>query len=456
MRKNSLLILSFFISLCSLSAFAAIEMPSEQSFFQVEAPAKAEVDDAFKDVDEKAQSFVIGKKTQLKRTGRINEVFITSGAAVVGVSSNNPDWGDARVMAYQNAQMRAREQLLKQLYSEVASDLIRESFRTNRLPEFTSEELQHQKKLDSILAKVTALTNASLDEKLREKGIDPSQYDKAPPEKRKIMLKQALTKTVTRVSRGNLNGALISKTFETTDRNGNTAVSVVLMTSVKMKNTLSRLRESNGSVRPEKKRSGVNITEFLSANKQDLMYQYGLKLIHDEQGYPVLLSFAQAGNNCNPLDYEACINNRIFSFIEAENDAYSHIAEAYNLNGQLKITSSKGEEKVKSARVIATKDDQQTIEEAVTRIIRETRERSQMTSQAKNLVGVEEVMRWSEKHPISGREINGIVLAWHPVHEQGIRSFKRGKVPSAVRKSSVHSGTVHQESSMELLDDYDF
>ena len=459
MTKKSLLLATFLSSFYLSPLSANTEAPPEPVQFEVEAPEKAVTDDAFKDVDEKALQFVRKKKANLRRKGRLNEVFITSGSALVNAKTRQPDWGDARVIAYQQAQMKAREQLLKQLYAEVTSKTIRENFRTTKLPEFTPDELQNQNTLDSILEKIAALTNATLDEKLKEKGIDPDQYQKAPLEKRKLMLKKALTKTVTRESKGQLSGALIAKTFETTDRNGNTAISVVLMTSVKMKNTLATLRSSKGNIRPNKNKTGVNIEQFLAENKNNLMYQYGLKLIHDEQGYPVLLSFAQAGNSCNPVDYDSCIDNRGFALIDAENDAYSFIAEAYNLNGQLKSETTKGEEKTKEARVTATPDGEDRVETVVNRILRETRELSTMTSQVKNLTGVEEAMRWTKKHPVSGREINGVVLAWHPVHERAIRDFKKGKVSRTINRTSHHTRAENvgsEGSSMELLDDNDF
>ena len=456
MRKNSLLLIPFLLSVYLSPVLASPEPSSDQAFFQFELADNAKIDDAVRNVDEKAQLFVLTKKDQLKNSRRFNEVFVTSGSALINAKSSEPDWGDARVIAYQKAQMKAREQLLKQLYSEVASNTLRQSFRTSHLPEFTAEDLQNQNKLDSLLDKLTAFTSASLDEKMREKGVDPDQYNKAPPEKRKQMLKQVLSKTVTRASRVSLSGTLIAKAFETTDRNGNTAVSVVLMTSARMKNTLAKLRGSKGNIMPDKNRGGINIARFLATNKDNLMYQYGLKLMHDEQGYPLLLSFAQAGNACNPVDYEECVDNRSFAMIDAENDAYAHIAEAYNLSGQLKSTSTRGEEKIKEARVTAARDGQERIEETVSRILRETTELSKMTSQVKNLAGVEEVMRWTEKHPVSGREINGVVLAWHPVHEQAVRTFRKGKTPLSVNSTSVRSGTVNRGASLELLDDYDF
>ena len=208
---------------------------------------------------------------------------------------------------------------MKVLYANVSSEIIRESFRTNELPEFTAEELQAQGSLDSLLEKITAYGNAVLDSKLEEHGVNPEEYDAAPLEKRKIMMKRAFSKGTRVRSYGDLSGAMIINTFETTDKNGNTAVAVVLQTSVKMKNLLAGLRASKGVVTPGK--PGVNVDDYLVSNQTSLMFEYGLRMFRDEEGYPVLLSFSQAGNTCNPADYEECADNRSFAYDEAYNDA---------------------------------------------------------------------------------------------------------------------------------------
>ncbi|GAA4650944.1 hypothetical protein GCM10023116_32270 [Kistimonas scapharcae] len=461
MKKTFILLLAAFtpwLNGASYAQEAENPVPS-QTLEEVKAASEKRVSNAVDDVNTRAQEYVLRKKGQLRKQGRSNEVFVSYGAARVNAKGASPDWGDSRIIAYQRAQMDAREKLLKTLYSEVTSEIVKDSFKTNKLPKFEPEELQSQSKLESLLDKLTALADATLDEKLSEKGIDPAEYNAAPPEKRKIMMKKAFSKTTERLSRGDLSGTLVTRTFETTDENGYTAVAVVIQTSVKMKNLLSELRVSKGAIEPNPNKKRKSIDDFLIENRKNLMYEYGLKLMYDEQGYPILLSFAQAGNDCNPVDYEECVDNREFAYIEAENDAFAHIAEAYNLSGLSKTSTSKGEEQSKEARVTQTAEGEETIQETVSRVIKETRAMAKMTSSVKNLVGIEEAMRWSEKHPVTGREINGLVLAWHPLKEQAIRTFKAGKIPS---NSSTSEGAVFDNgsgsstSSMELMDDSDF
>ncbi len=429
-----------------------------QTTQEVIQAAEAKVQDAMADVDHKAKQIVRQQTEKFRLKGR-RDIRIMYGTALVKARPSEGKWGDARVIAYQKAVMSAREKLLKQLYADVATEMVRESFKTNQLPEISDEELRKQAGLEGALDMLVAIADTALDGRVEKMGIDGKAYVAASPSKRKIMMKKAFSKTTSRLSRGELGGTIVTKTFETTDENGNTAISVVLTTSNKMKNTLQDLRLSKGNIQPDPRKARISIEQYLEKNKSNLMYQYGLNLMHDELGYPVLISYAQAGNDCNPVDYEECIENREFSFIEAENDAFSNFAEAYQLTGKLQTESTRGEEKIKDATITRGDEGTETVEGTVSRIIKETREMSRQTSSVKGLVGIKETLRWTEKHPVTGKEINGIVLTWHPVNEQSIRNYKANKPkPRAVQQQSAthSSNTSNQGAGMDTFNADDF
>ncbi len=447
---------------------AAVYQPSQPDVTDVTQPAQttqeviqaaqAGVRDAMRDVDEKANQVVEEQTAAMKRLGR-RDIRIMYGSALVNARPAEGKWGDARVIAYQRAVMQAREKLLKQLYSEVSSEMVRESFRTNQLPEFTDTELKSQAGMEAALDMIVAVADTALEGRVEAMGIDSKAYAVADSTKRKIMMKKAFSKKTSTSSRGEISGTIVTRTFETTDVNGNTAVSVVLTTSNKMKNTLENLRLSKGSIAPDPSKARISIEDYLSQNQSNLMYQYGMSLIYDEMGYPVLISYAQAGNECNPVNYEECVDNRDFAFIEAENDAFSHFAEAYQLTGNIQTDTSKGEEKIKDATLTKTEDGQDIVESTVTQILKETQQMSRQTASIKNLVGIKEVMRWTENHPVTNKEINGIVLAWHPMNEQSIRAYKANK-PKAQPKQQRSGRTApiqgNQGSGMDTFNASDF
>lgn len=431
------------------------EQPSATSTENLKAATETP-DDAALYVEEKAQAYIRGKKRKFATQGK--QVFMHSGSALIPLKSTEADWGDARVMAYREALQKARERMLKQLYVDVSSKTIRSSFKTNQLPEFTAEELRSPNKMSALLDKLVALADATVDSKLEEQGIDPAQYAAAPPSKRKQMMEKAITNTVKTSARGDISGSQIMKSYEKTDSHGNTAVSVVIATSNKKKNFLLSLRKSKGNIQPEPTKAKISVEDYLEQHKANLMYQVGTKLLWDEQGYPVLLSFGMAGNDCNPADYDECVDGREFSFIDAELNAFSFISESYNLMGKVEAAKSTTSSKSKDAVVTLDSAKQsETQETTVAKVIKETQQMSQMTSSVKGLTGITQVSRWTAKHPVTNREINGVVLMWHPVTEQETRTFKAGKkAAKAKHKDAAKVSMTPSSGEGDEADDDDF
>jgi len=417
---------------------------------QEEAPA-----DAAAFVSEKAQSYIAAKRKKFSRQGK--QVFMHSGTEIISVKPTEKAWGDARAMAYVAAQQKAREQLLKQLYVDVATKTIRQSFRSNQLPEFTANEIQTQSKLEAFINKLVALSEAVVDTELEELGIDPKEYDSAPASKRKVMMQKALTKTVKTAARGNISGSQIMKSYEKTDSNGNTAVAVIIATSNKKKNFLTSLYKSKGNIQPDLSKAKISVEDYLEKNKHNLLYQIGTKILWDDKGYPVLLSFGMAGNDCNPVDYEECVDNREFSFLDAELSAFSYISEAYHLTGKVESENSNTKDKSRTASVSLNESKQtETQEQTVAKIIKETRQLSELSSKVKGLVGIQQATRWTQKHPVTNREINGIVLAWHPLSEQETRAFKAGKPFKQKKNTGANVSFTPGSGESDGADDEDF
>lgn len=438
-------------------AAEVVDEPAAPAQTELEIVKSAErgIDNAHLYVQEQADKYVRERKAAYQRQGRGQEVFLQYGVADVSRAPTSPDWADARNIAYLQAQTKAREALIKELYIDISSEIMREAFKTSKEPEFTPEELQQSSKLEAMFDKVVAVADASLSQKLVELGVDPQEYNAAPPSKRKLMMRKAISRTAGTRSRGEISGAMIIRTFEITDDNGKTAVAAVLSTSNKMKNVLASLQESKGHVQPEPAKRGINLDNFLESNKANLMYEYGVKLLHDEQGYPMLVSFGMAGNSCNPVDYEECNDNRDFAFIEAEQAAYAHISEAYNLYGTVSAEVTTGQTREEHATVTKTDEGEETVDELTTNLLKETRQMSRMSSSVKGLVGLQVAKRWTHKHPTSDREINGVVVAWHPQKEQAMRTFKAGKVPGQ-KGAAGYQGGSNQGASLDMMDVSDF
>ena len=468
MKTSLIRLTALFLLFPSISAVAQEQISEEVDLVvqdkQAQQPAssneetveahKEQPEDAYAYVEEKARQYITEKRRKFDSQGK--QVFIHSGTALIRLKPTEAGWADARVLAYTEAQQKAREKLLKQLYTSVASETVRKTFKTNKLPEFTPEEIQSQSRFEALLSKVVALADATIDSQLEELGVNPSEYNAAPPSKRKVMMQKAITQSVSTSSRGDITGSQIMKSFEKTDANGNTAVSVIIATSNKKKNFLASLRKSKGNIEPSPEKANMPVQDYLEKYRSNFMYQIGTKLHWDENGYPVILSYGMSGNDCNVSDYEECADNREFSYLDAELNAWAHIAEAYNLVGVVNASSSTTSDKSRTATASLTDDNTtETQEQTVAKIIKETSQTSRMASSVKGLTGVQEATRWSAKHPVTNREVNGVVLVWHPLAEQATRSFKANK--DLKKKSAAGKVNFKAKSGESIeVDDEDF
>ena len=170
---------------------------------------------------------------------------IAYGDAIVKVKSDNYKWIDARSMAYTEALIDAYTKIaleqsttnqniiLKELIDD-QTPLNEEDLKTeqkegtvwNKIEDFAGEKTAKQ--LDVLLDKAVALTGGKLDQELEKLGIDSTQYKAAPKEKKKTLLKSAITQKSITKALADTSGMIPLQTFEGTDGKGNYAVRVAV------------------------------------------------------------------------------------------------------------------------------------------------------------------------------------------------------------------------------------
>jgi hypothetical protein len=436
------------------TADPAMEESQQPAATTEEVKESAGVANAYQHVRQKSQDYVAKKRQRFAAKNKI--VLMHAGSAQVGIPSQSKGWADARVIAYKEALQQAREAMIRQLYMDVSTETARRVFKTNQGPEVPEDGFKNSNVFSALLDKWVALKGATYDEELRELGIDPEQYNSAPPSVRKRMMEKSIMDETRQRARGDISGSIIVKSFEASDDNGNSAVSVVIAASNKMKNTLAGLRGSQGDIRPVAEKAGEPIMDYLINNRENLMFTIGTKLVWDEKGFPVLLSFGMSGNDCDPTDMTSCIDNQEFSFIEAEADAYGSLAQTYNLQGKTETLTRSGITSAKDRTISKETDGVQTVDENINELIKETELTSTMTSSVKGLVGLQKAYEWTAPHPVTGHEVNGVVIMWHPEKEAAVRSFKNGKIDVKKRGKTAQRQYVPQSGEGLDSDDEDF
>jgi len=390
-------------------------------------------------------------------------LFYTTASTVVMAKPESRDWGNARVMAYKEALLKAQAKYVEHLGVSVRTESINRLFDDKtQMPSFSEADLRASSKLGELFDKAVAVVGGKLDGELQEMGIDPAEFRAAPQEKRAKLFERSVAETTVTRARQTLTGVIPVKTFEAHNENGDHAVAVAIVASSKFRQFVHDIAQSKGDIAPDPaKASPQPLLQMLRSDKRALINEFGIRRMYDEQGYPVLISFGQASNPYRGDDYQQRADNRELSYAAAKASSYANFAYLFNATGASEQATSQKMSRQTSGVVRAegqsiTESEEQT-QEFIQTIDREISARGSIS----NLPGTRELFRWSEKHPLYGHEINGVVYIWHPLSEQNarqLRDFKPAHTSSqgAQQPQNRSSGQAGTSQSRDLMSADDF
>ena len=389
-------------------------------------------------------------------------VFYTTASASVMAKPESRDWGNARVMAYKEALLKAQAKYVEHLGVSVRTESVNRLFDDKtKMPSFSEEDLRASGKLGELFDKAVAVVGGKLDGELQEMGIDPEEFRAAPKEKRARLFERSVAETTVTRARQTLTGVIPVKTFEANNEAGDHAVAVAIVASSKFRQFVHDITQSKGDIAADPAKASTQpLLQMLRSDKGALINEFGIRRMYDEQGYPVLVSFGQASNPYRGDDYQQRADNRELSYAAAKASSYANFAYLFNATGASEQAigqkMSRQTTGVVRAEGQSISESEEQTQEFIQTVDREISARGNVS----NLPGTRELFRWSEKHPLYGHEINGVVYLWHPLSEQnarGMRDFKptrtaQGNQPAAQRTS----GQPGSSQSRDLMSSDDF
>ncbi|WP_106591777.1 DUF6844 domain-containing protein [Marinobacterium halophilum] len=389
-------------------------------------------------------------------------IFMAEGIAFVKVTPDAADWADHRLMAYKEALMHAQAQFIEfegiSTRAETVSKLFEDK---SQMPKFLPKELQSSSKLEEVLNKAVALAGGKLDEQLSELGINPDEFTAAPPEKRARLLENSISEQISTRARASLTGLMPVKTFEANDAQGRHAIAVIVVASDKMRQFVYDMKQSKGDLAPNpEKVGGPSLRERFNDNKTALIHEFGIRKMFDENGYPVLVSFGQAGTGYNGSDFNRQMNARKGAFLYAKGDAYANFAYLLNSVGNAELSTSRKSMDATDGVVRAERDSVVESEEQRIEMVKAINNEISARGSISDLPGTRQLIRWTAKHPLHGNEINGVVYVWHPVSEQNARDMRDFKpkrteqVQIQERKATTGTSGVSQSRDLMSADDF--
>ncbi|ANS86449.1 hypothetical protein VSVS12_02700 [Vibrio scophthalmi] len=433
-------------------------------------PSDADVSQVSEEVDtadvveQKMADYVRKVKSSLVKQGKQHSVFVYSGSAEIAINRNDPRWTEFRTTALDKAVLETQKNYLKTLNTEVENNMLYSRTSQAGLPTPTKEDFMNETKMASFLDKVVAVLEGKLDAELEEMGIDPKEFQAAPPSIKRDLFKESVVKEVVRVSYGDLAGMMVIKVYEEIRDSGQGTVGVVMALSAEKRDQVRAMVESKGQVSPNKAKANAKFTsvyEMLYNQNDSLYLKVGTQIIYDNEGYPMLVSYGQAGVTYAQSAQRRKLERQTAKTF-ADNNAWASLAQTYNLSGDFRSSTSEENQVSETEQFDLMAEGVRNKSSGITNnLIKKVSESAAMTSSVQGMTGVSVEYEWRRKHPVIGHEMVGSVLVWHPKTIQSAVNMASGKTAYELNTDADMSldgpaGSVNSAESEDMFDAADF
>lgn len=369
----------------------------------------------------------------------------------VNKPTTSPDFGKSRMMAFDQAYQEALKQFIKSTSTDIQSKVVRSLFANTGSNAGTfDEDLSPGTSTTEALAnKIIALGDATLNDKLRELGVDPAEYRATPPDKRKAILEESFVrKTVEQTSKA-LGGVTPIQTFIGDGGSGTQAVGVLIMYSPKLEAIASSLAREQ---KPHVAKQGPPLGELIPLDDQEKLYDLlGVRVMFDENG-PVVVSYGQWSSNYEGTDEGMRERYLNIAYNQAETLANAQLSEFLNTSFS-SMDSSEISEFVEMAKVKRGADNSIEEENANDMVDIRTEQARRRTSQ--RLQGASTLKRWRHKTP-EGHEIVGIIKTYSFANMEAAKKTFQKPQKSKNKTDTNLSGKSSGRKSVDQMNINDF
>ncbi len=410
--------------------------------------AFVETPDVNADIEEQIQRW-LDSSGFAARDGK--DLSVSWKIAPVQLPASNPDWVKARTVAVADAYLQAQAEFITSQMQTNITNTVREFTKGPDVPPAYKQDPHTVGQAADVIRKVLATANGQLDGQLREMGIDPQKYESLPEAQKTDLLRIQFKQSVTRKAFGSVAGMTPVMTFEGNDGAKNYQVGVVAVASSLMVDFARQVQTARGLFAPEPTKAS-DTTRFYK-NPEQLLHQFGVRRCFDEQGLPIIVSFAQWGSSYRGTDPAMVANFRDAARLAALSFADGQIADFLKGSASVESTTTTGQE---IASVASALPDSTTVED--TKAIRDSVKQSIKRVAAVQISGVRTLHSWTGRHPGSATPILGVIRIWSAASEQNMRAMMNaGKPqPAAAPVADGPRAPSGVTQSQQLMDTSDF
>lgn len=363
--------------------------------------------------------------------------YIGWGEVAISVSPKSIDFAQKRIMAFEKAFVDAKAKFVRMKAQETASSISRELFQDDR--DRNIVEIKDGV-IVSLAKKIHALTEAAIDEKLIEYGVDPSTVANSNINKKRKLMKNSISKQISIKAVENISGIRVIATFEDV-----TGVGVLIKASPKYRDIARAIASKKLVGYPTKIDPKESIRKQLNSrlNNEDYFLQHGLRIMTDDSGNRVLVSFGQWSPKVTRNDSRLRINTAIKS---AKGIAYDHalsyitmfVNTTLALENKTKLSDSETINILSHTDGVTEEQQNSSVGAMLERFVKETSRVS--------IEGVSEVHSWAANHPETGHLLVGSVLMWSPTTQAYSRAYdKKFRPKQETKKPKLQQYNNNQE-----------
>ncbi|MBD5165398.1 DUF6844 domain-containing protein [Helicobacter sp.] len=372
-----------------------------------------------------------------------------TGEANVSVSDTDPQFAQSLQLAFEKAMLNLQKEFIKDAFGRISTEKIAtyEHDQSSNAREF--EELPKGGTISQVFDKLTQLAGAKLDAALRDLGVDATGLSE---ERKKILLKdEFMSKSITQAF-GSMSGLIPIQTIVTHKR-GEYKIGVIAVISDKTRQLARDMSLGRQSL--IKGKGGKAIKDYLPKENAGFVNEYGIRLVYDENGAPVILSYgnwgfvADAGN--------AKKTNRLEDAAKetALTKADSAIIEFINTNISLKDEQTTGETYKQEIKETLNKTDntKDLSETDITNTVDKVSRRIKATASGK-IRGIRTIKQWSYTAE-NGVEHVGVVRAYSYANLENTNQMLKTPTQQPSNNATTKSSETKVQRQSNIVNDLD-
>lgn len=374
--------------------------------------------------------------------------YIGWGEASIETLPESIDFGQKRIGTFEKAFADAKGGFVRTKKQQVTVRVIRKFFHDDKsnkdyeLKDGTSENIKK---------KIFALTEAKLDQMLRELDVDPKSLENSDIYQKRTLVEDSLNKTITVTALHAIPGVRILATFE--DVKG---VGVLIKQNQKTASLAKAIASQNlvgypSAIDPVDAINGQLDTVF--SNDTDYISQYGVRIMVDEYGNRVLVSFGQWSPKVTRSDTKMTINMAVKAAKQiAYEQAISYMTQFVRTTLALDVNTKIKDNNVTNQLVHTDNRIEKISNSSVAALVNQYIDENSTAT----IEGVAEVKTWAVNHPETGHLIVGKVLMWSPATQEYARQKNRTNTSSVDDDRANNSKKSHKIFQSKDVGDEDF